>query len=264
MRVHPPKSWRYPWTPGLVAEGVSKAMQLQAISLQPLCPCAQFLTRPFVVGDRIEVKTTGGGTVLVGTVEKIDVMRTVVRAHCRQSPRSLRRCGEGSTPCAPWRALTDRSHKCSGSVEGAECLMGACSPLRPGSTLQQGGGMCAAISCTHGRTWCCGGKAPLSFGVVAGSLQQRELSACSVSLRVWTGCPLPDSKGVAMLCVSALASLIGLGRWHAQRFSQGVMKGVAWGRSAGAHGQGRPCLRPQQVRSLLTATLPGAARSCPF
>ena len=42
-------------------------------------PHTQFLTRPFVVGDRIEVKTTGGGTVLVGTVEKIDVMRTVVR-----------------------------------------------------------------------------------------------------------------------------------------------------------------------------------------
>lgn len=39
----------------------------------------QFLTRPFVVGDRIELKTTGGGTVLIGIVENIDPMRTVLR-----------------------------------------------------------------------------------------------------------------------------------------------------------------------------------------
>jgi len=39
----------------------------------------QFITRPFIVGDRIELKTTGGGTVLVGIVEKIDPMRTVLR-----------------------------------------------------------------------------------------------------------------------------------------------------------------------------------------
>jgi small-conductance mechanosensitive channel len=39
----------------------------------------QFVTRPFVVGDRIELKTTGGGSVLVGIVEKITPMRTVLR-----------------------------------------------------------------------------------------------------------------------------------------------------------------------------------------
>lgn len=39
----------------------------------------QFLTRPFVVGDRVELKTTGGGTVLTGFVERIDVMRTLIR-----------------------------------------------------------------------------------------------------------------------------------------------------------------------------------------
>ena len=59
------------------------ARLLFEIAMQWCKPCLprapQFLTRPFVVGDRIEVKTTGGGTVLVGTVEKIDVMRTVVR-----------------------------------------------------------------------------------------------------------------------------------------------------------------------------------------
>jgi small-conductance mechanosensitive channel len=32
-----------------------------------------------VVGERVELKTTSGGTVLVGLVERIDVMRTLVR-----------------------------------------------------------------------------------------------------------------------------------------------------------------------------------------
>ncbi len=31
------------------------------------------------MGDRVELKTTGGGTVLTGFVERIDVMRTIVR-----------------------------------------------------------------------------------------------------------------------------------------------------------------------------------------
>ena len=39
----------------------------------------QFLTRPFVVGDRIELKTTGGGSILTGVVERIDPMRTMIR-----------------------------------------------------------------------------------------------------------------------------------------------------------------------------------------
>lgn len=55
----------------------------------------QFLTRPFVVGDRIELKTTSGGTVLVGIVERIDPMRTVLRT-------------DGTVPVAvPNKAITD-------------------------------------------------------------------------------------------------------------------------------------------------------------
>lgn len=55
----------------------------------------QFLTRPFVVGDRIELKTTSGGTVLIGIVEKIDPMRTVLRT-------------DGTVPVAvPNKAITD-------------------------------------------------------------------------------------------------------------------------------------------------------------
>ena len=38
----------------------------------------QFLTRPFVVGDRVELKTAGGGSVLAGQVESIEPMRTVI------------------------------------------------------------------------------------------------------------------------------------------------------------------------------------------
>lgn len=40
----------------------------------------QFLTRPFVVGDRIELKTAGGGSVMSGQVESIEPMRTVIDA----------------------------------------------------------------------------------------------------------------------------------------------------------------------------------------
>ena len=58
-------------------------------------PVLQFLTRPFVVGDRIELKTTSGGTVLIGVVEKIDPMRTVLRT-------------DGTVPVAvPNKAITD-------------------------------------------------------------------------------------------------------------------------------------------------------------
>ena len=46
--------------------------------MPPVC-ARQFLTRPFVVGERVELKTASGGSVLVGTVEKIEVMRTVIR-----------------------------------------------------------------------------------------------------------------------------------------------------------------------------------------
>ena len=48
-----------------------------------------------MVGDRIELKTTSGGTVLIGVVEKIDPMRTVLRT-------------DGTVPVAvPNKAITD-------------------------------------------------------------------------------------------------------------------------------------------------------------
>ena len=42
--------------------------------------CAQFLSRPFVVGDRIDVTTAGGGRLLTGYVERVDPMRTILRS----------------------------------------------------------------------------------------------------------------------------------------------------------------------------------------
>ena len=47
------------------------------------------------MGDRIELKTTSGGTVLIGVVENIDPMRTVLRT-------------DGTVPVAvPNKAITD-------------------------------------------------------------------------------------------------------------------------------------------------------------
>lgn len=41
--------------------------------------CLQFISRPFVVGDRIEISSVGGSKFVVGTVERVDPMRTIIR-----------------------------------------------------------------------------------------------------------------------------------------------------------------------------------------
>lgn len=40
----------------------------------------QFLSQPFVVGDRVEILTSGGSRVITGTVERVDPMRTIMRS----------------------------------------------------------------------------------------------------------------------------------------------------------------------------------------
>ncbi len=40
----------------------------------------QFLSQPFVVGDRVEILTSGGGSVTTGTIERVDPMRTILRS----------------------------------------------------------------------------------------------------------------------------------------------------------------------------------------
>ncbi|EIE20508.1 hypothetical protein COCSUDRAFT_57655 [Coccomyxa subellipsoidea C-169] len=59
--------------------GVAIGFGAQSVTSNAISGINLFLTRPFVVGDRVELKTTGGGTVLTGFVERIDVMRTIVR-----------------------------------------------------------------------------------------------------------------------------------------------------------------------------------------
>jgi len=39
----------------------------------------QFISRPFVVGDRIEISSVGGSKFVVGVVERVDPMRTIIR-----------------------------------------------------------------------------------------------------------------------------------------------------------------------------------------
>lgn len=44
------------------------------------CMLLQFLSRPFVVGERIDVTTGGGTKMLTGYVERVDPMRTIIRS----------------------------------------------------------------------------------------------------------------------------------------------------------------------------------------
>ncbi len=43
------------------------------------CCALQFISRPFVVGDRIEISSVGGSKFVVGVVERVDPMRTIIR-----------------------------------------------------------------------------------------------------------------------------------------------------------------------------------------
>ncbi len=47
--------------------------------LQTSYVTVQFISRPFVVGDRIEISSVGGSKFVVGTVERVDPMRTIIR-----------------------------------------------------------------------------------------------------------------------------------------------------------------------------------------
>lgn len=87
---------------GLVAVGVMMALQIFGVNIQPFLAvggvsglviglAAQsvvanlisginlFLSRPFVVGDRVEVFTTGGGRVLGGVISHINPLRTCIQ-----------------------------------------------------------------------------------------------------------------------------------------------------------------------------------------
>ncbi|KAK9832088.1 hypothetical protein WJX81_005553 [Elliptochloris bilobata] len=115
-RVIIPVSGLADW--GLIAVGVLTGLHAFGLNIQPLLAVggvsgvaigfgAQnltsnaisglilFLTRPFVVGDRVELKSSGGGTIVMGVVESISMMRTQLRTD-RAVPISI-----------PNRAITD-------------------------------------------------------------------------------------------------------------------------------------------------------------
>ena len=59
----------------------------------------QFLSQPFLVGDRVEVATGTGAKVLTGVVERIDPMRTIVRSDV-DVPITIPNKASRLTPCA--------------------------------------------------------------------------------------------------------------------------------------------------------------------
>jgi Mechanosensitive ion channel len=81
--------WTIAWLHVLVAANVLRD-NLHAVEIarftsvaaqsQRLPSSMQFLSQPFVVGDRVEILTSGGGRVITGTVERVDPMRTILRS----------------------------------------------------------------------------------------------------------------------------------------------------------------------------------------
>lgn len=63
----------------MVAGGKGLCGLLLAQGRQAGWPVLQFVSRPFVVGDRVELRTSSGSSVVVGLVERISPMSTTIR-----------------------------------------------------------------------------------------------------------------------------------------------------------------------------------------
>lgn len=59
--------------------GLAVGFGAQAVTSNAISGINLFVTRPFVVGDRVKLSGTGGGVILTGVVERIDPMRTCIR-----------------------------------------------------------------------------------------------------------------------------------------------------------------------------------------
>lgn len=59
--------------------GLAIGFGAQTVTANAISGLNLYLTRPFVAGERISLLTAGGGVVATGTVERIDIMRCVVR-----------------------------------------------------------------------------------------------------------------------------------------------------------------------------------------
>ncbi|KAL3162807.1 hypothetical protein ABBQ32_009265 [Trebouxia sp. C0010 RCD-2024] len=68
--------------PLLTVGGVSTVLvglSAQSVLANLISGINLFLSRPFVVGDRVELSSAGGDRVLVGVIERVDPMRTIIR-----------------------------------------------------------------------------------------------------------------------------------------------------------------------------------------
>lgn len=59
--------------------GLAIGFGAQTVTANAISGLNLYLTRPFVAGERISLLTAAGGVVVTGTVERIDIMRCVVR-----------------------------------------------------------------------------------------------------------------------------------------------------------------------------------------
>lgn len=75
--------------------GLAVGFGAQAVSANAISGLQLFVTRPFVVGERVTLQTQAGAAVATGCVERIDPMRTVIRSD------------KGIPLSVPNRAVTD-------------------------------------------------------------------------------------------------------------------------------------------------------------
>ncbi|KAL3136343.1 hypothetical protein ABBQ38_005605 [Trebouxia sp. C0009 RCD-2024] len=60
--------------------GIVVGLSAQSVMSNMISGINLFISRPFVVGDRIEISSVGGSKFVVGTVERVDPMRTIIRS----------------------------------------------------------------------------------------------------------------------------------------------------------------------------------------
>jgi len=68
--------------------GLALGFGAQAVTSNAIAGLTLYLTRPFVVGERVTLQTPSGAPVVTGVVERIDPMRTLVRSD-RATPVSI-------------------------------------------------------------------------------------------------------------------------------------------------------------------------------
>ena len=85
------------------------------------CCALQFISRPFVVGDRIEISSVGGSKFVVGTVERVDPMRTIIRTDSCMPITIPNKVGTASSQ-------PSFAEKCSGTCQETLLPLG-CKPI---------------------------------------------------------------------------------------------------------------------------------------